>query len=147
MAYTTKHSFSISALGGGAKTDMADYGITIIGGNWPFIPEPHTETVNVPGMVGGYTYVNEAKPGEWTMRVICDADEADLETLYQALDSFATATAPTSQYRIYLDGVDDRYWVGRRVSGVSGLPIGQRALEFDIVWQLDDPTPTIEAGT
>ena len=147
MAYTTSHSFSIQQSGGGELIDMADLGISLIGGRWPFIPEPVAHTINMPAMEGGYTYIDEAGPSSWTMRVILDCEEADMETLFQALDAFEEATEPTQLYKIYLDGVDDRYWLGRRISGVSGEPVGQRAIEFDIVWMLDSPRPTMIEGT
>ena len=140
------NSFSVQDTGGGALTDMADYGLTVVGGQWPFVPTPQTDTVNVPSMSGGYTYTNEATPNQFTLTCALDAREegGTLNDLYQLMDTIFDAL-PSDQYlRIYLDGLTDRYWTGVRVSGVSGVPIAGHALiPFDIVFQLDSPEPTM----
>ena len=49
------HSFSFN------DTNMADYGITVVGGEWPFAKVGVTDTVNVPGMDGGQVKLSDFK--------------------------------------------------------------------------------------
>ena len=129
------HSFSFN------DTDMADYGITVVGGEWPFAKVGVTDTVNVPGMDGGYTYYNEAGPAEFTMEVICEGDDAN--DLIANLQSFAAATPASTVGKIYIDGITGYYWKARRVSDIRGLPVGMHALQFEIVWRMDEPGPFV----
>ena len=143
-------SFSVENLDTLVVTDMSDYGIYVLpGGNWPIIPEPLTETVNVPGMDGGYTYVNDAKPGMAVLKciLVCEDDGDNGDSLYDELVA-AFAIMPTDQrVNIYLDFAPNWYWVGVRISGVSSIPAGTTCIEFDLVFALDDPTPTRVGGS
>lgn len=127
------------------STDMANYGITIVGGEWPFASVGVTDTVNIPAMHGGFTYNNEAAPTEFTMEVICVGDDAN--DLINNLQAFASATPTDTVGEIYIDGITDYYWKARRVSDIRGLPIGMRALQFEIVWRMDEPGPFPAPGT
>ena len=145
MSYTTRFSFKITDADGSNEVDMlTDHHISIVGGVWPMVPTPEVESINIPLMDGGYSYVNNPRPGDFPMRLICDPEEADLDTLMDHIVAFGVATAPANIYRIYIDGIAGYYWLGRRVTGIEELPVGQRALEFDVVWHLDNPNPVYE---
>ena len=132
------HSFSFNG------TDMGAYGITVIGGNWPFASVGLHEALNIPGMAGGYSYTNEAITQQFTMDVIATADDAD--DLISNLQSFATATPVTANGTITLDGISNYHWVGRRISPIECAPLGMNTVEFTITWHLDTPGP-IAGGT
>jgi len=135
MAY----SFSVEAEGGGSSVDMATYGLTVMGQELPLEGEPYTETVNLPARVGGYTYINEAKPAMLTLDVIVTAStNANLHT---ALDAIIAALPPLTTLQIHVDGVG-KYWLGRRVSGIqAGLfCAGLNTTQFSIAFACDDPT-------
>jgi hypothetical protein len=144
-----QHSFSVADIdddAGATREYMADYGLTVIGGNWPFVPIPYTDSVNVPHRAGGYTYVGESMPDTFVLQCALHVEDASptLSDLFALFDE-VFALMPTNQKkRIYLDGVDDRYWIGLRVSGVHGVPVGNQALiPFDIVFQLDSPEAVV----
>jgi hypothetical protein len=135
MAY----SFSIQPEEGGTEVDFADYGLMVEDYELPFEGEPDSYTVNVPGMVGGYTYVNEAKPAMLTLNVVVTASSH--ANLISYLDSIISNLVTTNKYQIYVDGVG-KYWIGRRVSGIqAGLfGAGVKSARFDIVFSCEDPT-------
>lgn len=140
MGHETGNTFSVQATTGGAKTSMEAYGICFQRGNeWAFVPEPLTETLNIPGMAGGYVYYNEVVPTEKVLSLVCKKDSVD--NLLTALDSFAAALPVGANKRIWIDGITNRYWVGRRISGIKGEPVAQCALEFEVTLMLDDPRP------
>lgn len=127
------HSFSFDG------TDMATYGIYVTGGDWPFAKVGQHESVNIPGMDGGYSYHNEPVPQDFTMEVVCEGDDAN--DLIDNLQAFAAATPIGTAGTILIDGIAGYSWTARRVSDIRGTPVGMRALEFEIVWHMDTPGP------
>jgi len=127
------HSFSFNG------TDMATYGIYVTGGDWPFAKVGQHESVNIPGMDGGYSYHNEAVPQDFTMEVTCEADTPN--ELISNLQAFAAATPIGTDGTILIDGITGYSWTARRVSDIRGEPVGMRALEFSITWHMDTPGP------
>jgi len=144
-------SFSVADYDDDAGTTreyMADYGLTVIGGDWPFVPPPETDSVNVPTMDGGYTYVGELLPDTFVLQCALTVTDASptLSDLYQLFDEVFALMPTDEKKRIYLDGLNDRYWIGLRVSGVRGIPVGNQALiPFDIVFQHDSPEAVMES--
>lgn len=127
-----------------AGTDMSTYGITLIGGNWPYASVGYHNAVNLPTKEGGYSYVNAAVPQQFTMECIATASSAD--ALIQNLQAFATATPVETEGSIYIDGITSYYWTGRRVSPIEAEPLALNTIQFTIVWHLDSPGPKA-AGT
>lgn len=140
------YSFSVQDEAGGNEVDFSDYGVIVEDYELPLEGEPDTYTVNIPGMAGGYTYVNEVKPSMLTLSVIVTA--ATNTALHGYIDSIIAALVTTNKYQIYVDGVD-RYWIGRRVSGIqAGLfGGGVTSCRFDIVFSCEDPTAYDVGGT
>ena len=139
------YSFSVQAKTGGSEVDFADYGLTVLDFSLPWEGEPFTETVNLPGRAGGYTYTNEAKPATLTLDVI--VSHATSATLQANILTIAEKLPPLDTLQIHVDGVG-YYWLGKRISGIgAGLfAAGLTAVEFQIVFAVDDPTPEA-AGT
>jgi hypothetical protein len=149
MPYNTGHSFWITDTDESSDSlvDFADYGITVLpGGNWPLIPTPHTDTVNIPNMDGGYTYVGEALPGIFTLQLCADYVAGGYGSLLECLLAFADAMPTDQKFNIHLDAVPGYYWVGQRTSGISGVPVAGRAIAFDLLLSLDNPTPQQEGS-
>jgi len=142
MAYQTTNSFSTEDEdgGSGSRVDWAQHGICLQAGNdWPFVPGPSVEALNIPGMPGGYPYVNYCGPEQLTLA--CVVEGATMTDMLDALDELADETPATELKRWYIDGITDRYWLGRRMSGIRGEPIARKALQFNLVIFLDDPRP------
>lgn len=138
------YSFTVKDTDGGNEIDMATYGVVVIGGQWPLIPDPQSQTINLAAKDGGYTYNGAALPGTFSLLCTVDTNQVDLTNLFSVFDQIAAAL-PTDQYKqIHIDGVTDRYWVGVRVAGVMGDPVGNRAVvNIQLVFRLDDPNPTM----
>jgi hypothetical protein len=140
MAYQTGNSVTVSDENetSGATVDLATYGLTLIGGDFPMEAEPDVETVNMPFKVGGYTYWNTARPTTLTMDVVVEADS--VTGLMTYLQAIAAATATSQVTMIMPDLYPAHYWLGRRTSGIPGIPKGQRALAFTMTFVCDDAT-------
>ena len=118
---------------------MATYGLTVMDHDLPLDPTPKTDTVNIPSMVGGYTYTNVALPAELTLDVLVTA--VDNATLHDNIDAIVTALPPLDKLQIHVDGIS-KYWIGKRISGIqTGLfGGGLTTAEFQIVFSCEDPT-------
>jgi hypothetical protein len=133
------YSFSIQDETGGNEVDFEDYGVLVEDYELPFAGEPDSYTVNIPGMVGGYTYVNEARPAMLSLSVVVTG--ADHATFISYLDSIISSIEIPTKYQIHVDGIG-LYWIGRRISGIQcGLfGAGVTTARFDIVFSCEDPT-------
>jgi len=132
------HSFStIDSLS--VQVDYSTYGVSVLGMSLPVIPEPITETVNLPAKVGGYTYVNVYKPAVLTLDCMIVRDNN--VNLMDAFYSIQYLLNPLETFEILIDGID-HYWNGRRISGANASIIGGalNAAEFTLVFACDDPT-------
>ena len=131
MAEFTGNSLTIET------TDLAAYGLCVVGGSLPLIAPPVTNTVNLPGMVGGYSYQNLPDAGVLTLQCYCvGSSTSDLAANLQ--DIFALMPI-TEEVDILPDIYPELYWVGRRTSGIIALPFGAKAVEFELTFTCDDP--------
>lgn len=138
-------SFSVQDEGGGNEVDFNDYDLVVEDYELPFDSEPDTHTVNIPGMVGGYTYINVAKPANLVLQVnVTGTDHADF---LSNIDAIITALDPLTAREIYVDGIG-KYWIGKRISGINTalFGVGCTAASFAITFICDDPTPYDAAG-
>ena len=141
------YSFSIQDEGGGGTVTMSSYGVIIEDYELPIEGEPDSYTVNVPGMTGGYTYVNEVKPA--TLTIQCQLTAADNDTLIGYAESIAAALVTTNKYQIHIDGIY-RYWIGRRISGILSPEMfgtGVTSARFPLLFSCEDPTSYPSGGT
>jgi len=137
------HSMTITDTDGAHGVDLSDYEMYLIDGDFPLLPAPHSETVNLPGINGGYTYVSLPDAEPLTLTLICNAGSTSL--VAAALQALAAATPISTEVRLYPDVWPELYWVGRRTSRISGLPIGTQALQFELEFTLDDPRARLVA--
>ncbi len=140
MSYQTGFSFAVEAEGGGSRVEMSSYGLCVVDFDLPLLGEPYTETVDVPGKVGGYSYTNNPRPAELTLYCVVEGTtNADMRS---KIDSVGAALVATTKYQIHIDGEAD-YWIGKRISGIqSGRYYGgMRACRFEIIFICENPTP------
>lgn len=136
-------SIVVKDVDGGAVKDLSTLGITLLDGEFPFLPAPVSITKNVPTMVGGYTYQNEPLPATIMVTLFVDGGSTNgIVGIFEAIRQLDIALPIATKRRLHPDIYGGEiYWTAYRSSGINSIPVGGRGAQFELEFVLDDPRP------